>query len=169
MHNERYNPMCTVATVKHDAKLMVWGCFTYHGVGKLYWIPGIMNKRVYQNILETQMIPSAEVLFPDDNYIFQQDNDPKHTANDVRDFLDAKGIDRTAWPAQSPDLNPIENLWSILNLNTQLRTCNSLEALFETLTKAWHEIPVGTLNRLVDSMPDRCRAVIRANGFATKY
>jgi hypothetical protein len=169
LHNERYNPLTTVATVKHDKKIMVWGCFSWSGVGLLHRIPGIMTGEGYKTVLRTALIPSAATLFPEDNYIFQQDNDPKHTSATVRDYMDGIGLVRTPWPAQSPDLNPIENLWSILDRLTQDRKANNEDELFELLNEAWQSIPQDLLHRLVESMPRRCRAVIDAKGFATKY
>ena len=77
---EPYNPECTRATVEHDKKIMVWGAFAAHGVGNLYRVEGIMDQHKYHYVLVHQLQPSITHLFPDGNYIFQQDNDPKHTA-----------------------------------------------------------------------------------------
>ena len=67
LHNERYNPLVTRATVKHDKKIMVWGCFSWFGVGNLYRVEGILKKEQYLTILEEQMLPSARRLYPDEN------------------------------------------------------------------------------------------------------
>ena len=99
MCNERYNPKCCVGTVKHDDKIMVWGGFAAHGVGILHRINGIMNKEVYNELLENVMIPNADILFGQENYIFQQDNDPKHTAHINRDFLVDNQVPTLDWPA----------------------------------------------------------------------
>ncbi len=169
MWNERYDPRCIQGTVKHDKKVMVWGGFAAHGVGKLVWIDGIMDKDVYHKVLQHHAFPSAETLFPDKNYIFQQDNDPKHTAIINKRYLVNKKIKTFDWPPQSPDLNPIENLWSILDGRLKDRKPQSEQELFDMLGDAWYELPVDLLTKLADSMPRRCQAVIKNKGYPTKY
>ena len=73
------------------------------------------------------------------------------------------------WPAQSPDLNPIENLWSILDYQLRERKVTNKQELFACLQEGWNQISNEMLASLVDSMPRRCQAVIDAKGFATKY
>jgi transposase len=73
------------------------------------------------------------------------------------------------WPSQSPDLNPIENLWSILDLKTKERKPQNEQELFETLETAWYELDRDLLTRLVDTMPERVRKVIESKGFPIEY
>jgi hypothetical protein len=169
LKGDYYNPETMTGTVKHDAKLMVWGCFAAHGVGKLHRIQGIMVKEMYHQILIHQLRPSANILFPNGNYIFQQDNDPKHTAIIIRNYINNTNLPTMDWPAQSPDLNPIENLWSILDNTTKSRKPQNLEELFDVLNEAWKTLPVDRLTQLVDSMPDRCRQVIESKGYPIRY
>ena len=169
LHNERYDPLVTQPTVKHDKKVNVWVCFTSSGVGRLYKIPGIMDSKMYKQILIHQLIPSTNELFKDKSWVFQQDNDPKHTANNVKNDLKNKKLVVLSWPAQSPDLNPIENLWSILDHGIKTRAPKNEEELFQILQNQWKNISGELLQSLVESMPRRCKAVIKSHGFATKY
>lgn len=158
-----------LGTVKHDKKNNVWGCFSRHSVGKLYQIEGIMKKEDYHNILQRQLIPSTKTLFPDGNFIFQEDNDPKHSSRLCRGYLESKNINRMEWPAQSPDLNPIENLWAILNGKAKDRRPKSDQELFGILENEWNKLDKTILTNLVDSMPNRCRLVIKHRGMPIDY
>ncbi len=169
MHNERYKPFALKGTVKHDAKLMVWGCFAAHGVGHLYQVEGILESEQYKRILRTQLKPSAMHLFGGRNYTFQQDNDPKHTSHATKAYMTWLGLDPEPWPSQSPDLNPIENLWSYLDWTLRNRKCGNLVELWQALQEAWESIPVDYLTKLIDSMPRRLQAVIDSDGYPTKY
>ena len=135
----------------------------------LHRIEGILVKEGYLNILENVMLPSADMTLMRENWYFQQDNDPKHTAHVVRDWMQDNNIPLMDWPSQSPDLNPIENLWAILDKSCKTRRPNNEVELFQILQDAWRALPVSLLDDLVSSMPRRCQAVIDAEGRATKY
>lgn len=169
---------CVKSTVKHEKKINVWGCFAAHAPGAIHRIHGIMDKHVFLDIMKNVALPSCETLFPadedgDHDYMFQQDNDPKHTAIIVKEWM-AENIncmndEHSWWPAQSPDLNPIENLWAIVERKVQSRTCNSEEELFIVLEEAWKNLEPELLTSLVNSMPRRCAAVIASKGRPLKY
>jgi hypothetical protein len=164
-----FQPQYTVKTVKHGgAKIMVWGCFSYHGVGPIHRIEGLMDAVGYVEILQNIMLPYAEEEMPL-KWIFQQDNDPKHTSRRAKAWFRDNNVDVMDWPAQSPDLNPIENLWGDIKKAVFEAKPTNAEQQWAVVRRAWSEIPVIRCQKLVDSMSRRCAAVIRNNGYTTKY
>ena len=127
-----------------------------------------MDRFIYRNILETVMLPYAEEEMPL-RWVFQHDNDPKHTSNHVKSWLLNNNINVLKWPAQSPDLNPIENLWEIVNGRIKRDSATNKRTLFSQIKDAWEDIPNDQIKRLIDSMPRRCAAVIKNKGYAINY
>lgn len=168
-NGQRLNPKYCKGTVKHGGgNIMVWGCFSGQGIGPIHKIDGIMDRFMYRDILKDVMLPYAEEEMPL-KWTFQQDNDPKHTSKVVKEWFQNNLIEVLRWPAQSPDLNPIENLWEIVNLKINRENCKTKENLFEAVKIAWEAISPDIINNLISSMPKRCACVIQNKGFATKY
>ena len=110
----------TLKTVKHGGgKVIVWGSCSWCGVGPLHRIQGTIDQHMYKEILENVMLPYAEENLPL-VWKFQEDNDPKHTTKSVKMWFNAKKINVLEWPAQSPDINPIENLWEKVDRNIKM-------------------------------------------------
>lgn len=167
--NKRYDVRYQIPTVKHGGgNVMVWGYFSRNGVGPLVQIEGNMDRFMYENILKMHMLPYAKENMPPEWY-FQHDNDPKHKSKHIIDFMKRKKVRVLEWPSQSSDLNPIEHLWEELDRRVRCRNYSNKQALFHALQKEWEKIPFERIQKLVDSMPARCAAVIKANGYATKY
>lgn len=165
----RFDPRYQLPTVKHGGgNVMVWGCFSAQGVGPLHRIDGIMNKEMYMSILEDVMLPFARDSFGR-RFIFQQDNDPKHSAGAVKNWFNNHRVNVMKWPSQSPDLNPIENLWDELDRRLKNIKAKNANEKFQQLEEAWYQIPASVIENLINSMPRRCQAVIKAKGYATKY
>ena len=101
---------------------------------------------------------------------FMQDGAPVHTAKVVKTWLASNNIQCLEWPPQSPDLNPIENLWHYMKRELENYDTSSLEKLEKALKDLWCKgLLLDTFIKYADSMPDRIKAVIKAGGGATKY
>ncbi|GFV88728.1 transposable element Tcb2 transposase [Trichonephila clavipes] len=117
-------------TLKYGGgNVMVWGCVVYNEAGNLAFIDNKMNALAYIDVYRYKLLDSAKKLSIENTFIFQQDNDPKHTAIVTKTWLLYHVPRRLEIPPQSPDLNPIENLW--IHLDTEVRKkCNNDEAHF---------------------------------------
>jgi len=138
--NEAFKKDNTVGTVKHSPHIMVWGCFTGHGLGHLTEVSGRMNAYQYRDILIANLQSSAEEMGIRDNFIFQHDNDPKHTSKLVKSYLDDAKVEVLQWPAQSPDLNPIEHLWDELDRTIPKKRRKSLKDFKSAIFESWSSI-----------------------------
>ena len=167
--NQELSPRFTLKTVKHGGgNVIVWGSFSWCGVGPLHRIQGTIDQQMYKEILENVMLPYAEENLPL-VWRFQQDNDHKHTAKSVKMWFNAKKINLLEWPAQSPDLNPIENLWEEVDRNINRSTATNLDRLWIKIKAAWDAITPERCQKLISSMGCRCQAVIGSKGYPIKY
>src|SRR5687767_2377637 len=91
-------------------KTDVWGCFSYHGLGSLVALEGSVNGAVHAKTLRKHAFPTLRKVFPQGDGIFQEDNAPPHRSKVAAAAREDSGAQILTWPAQSPDLNPIENL-----------------------------------------------------------
>ncbi len=107
---EAHNSCCLKSSVKFPQSVMIWDAMSSAGVGPLCFLKSTVNAAIYQEILEHFMLPSADKLYGDADFIFQQDLSPAHTAKGTKSWFNDHGVTVLDWPANSPDLNPIENL-----------------------------------------------------------
>jgi hypothetical protein len=166
---------------KHNARgtlkfgggnIMIWGSMLHAGVGFMMTVDGRMNSEQYTSILGS-CLPNVLAAYEleKENVIFQQDNDPKHTSNHSRQWFETEQYAVLDWPAQSPDLNPIEHLWfhikrELAKADTDAKSYHELKARVEAI---WSKVPDSVCANLVESMPRRIAAVLAAKGGHTKY
>ncbi len=124
---------CEVSTVGDDL-----GCHVISaGVAPLCFLKSTVNAAIYQDILEHFMLPSADKLYGDADLIFQQDLAPAHTAKGTKSWLNDHGVTVLDWPANSPDLNPKENLWGIVKRKMRDTRPNNADDLKAAIKATW--------------------------------
>lgn len=175
---ENFQPKHVKITVKNGGgSIMLWSAITYAGTGWMCKIDGNMDKTLYKEILEDEQSKTIDYACEKLNLnksqiIFQHDNDPKHTSNLVKDYLKEQVYQVMDWPPQSPDLNPIENIWQLLKirLNEFETPPKGMNELYERVTKVWYDIiRKEECQKVIDSMPKRIQQCIKAKGYWTKY
>ncbi|XP_055385582.1 uncharacterized protein LOC129614761 [Condylostylus longicornis] len=112
---------------------------------------------------------SAKKLVLGSTWVFQQDNDPKHTARVAKEWRLYNDPKQLHSQPQSPDLNPIEHLWDFLEQKIRKHDITGKESLKRVIIEEWHKIPSTVICNLVQSMPRRLEAVLQAKGGPTRY
>lgn len=159
-------------TKKYTPKVHVWGCMATSGFGEIHVFESNMTAEIYKSILQKHLLSSAHTLFPRRyrcTWRLQHDNDPKHSSKLVKKWLSENNIRVLPWPAPSPDLNPIENVWALLKKKVDECHPASLRGLREAAQKSWSSLDEGLARNLVSSMNRRINAVLEAQGKNTKY
>uniref|UniRef100_A0AAZ3SMF3 Transposase n=1 Tax=Oncorhynchus tshawytscha TaxID=74940 RepID=A0AAZ3SMF3_ONCTS len=141
----RYHQSCVMSTVKHPETIHVWGCFSVKGV-------------------------RSKEQFGDEQCFFQHDVAPCHKAKVITKLLGDQNIDVLGpWPGNSPDLNPIENLWSILKRRVDKQKPTNSDKLQALIMQEWATISQDVAQKLIDSMPGQIAEVLEKKGQHCKY
>ncbi len=166
---EAHSPSCLKSSVKFPQSVMIWGAMSSARFGPLCFLKTNVTAPVYQEVLEHFMIPSADKLYGDADFIFQQDLSPAHTAKSTKSWLNDHGVGVLDSLANSPDLNPIENIWGIVKRKMRNKRPKNADELKATVKETCASIPPQQCHKLIISMPRRIEAVIKAKGAPTKY
>lgn len=157
---------------RHNAvgSVMVWAAISFHGAIDLVVLEGRQTSQKYIDLLEIQKINFDEI-FDGERWIFQHDNAAIHTARNVKKWFEDNNVEVLDWPALSPDLNIIENVWGWLsrNIYAEGRQFANKQDLITAITTAFEEIPVHYVQNLYHSFENRMFEVIRQGGGHTKY
>lgn len=164
--------------VKHPFKLHMWGAVCARGKVGMTTFTENMNRHLYRQILDENLYDNATNLYGRRRWVFQQDNDPKHTSRDVQADLALKLPRRVLpWASYSPDLNPMENIWAILKRNVEKRVKTmvaqkknvSTDVFVSVAEEEWEGLRDDILLSCIRSMPNRVQACAAAGGGHTKY
>jgi transposase len=169
--NEEWASSCVSSSVKHSPSRMHWGCFSRQGLGPIVPLYDSVKGATHVETLRKYALPTLRRMFPRGDGWFQEDNATPHKCKVAMAFRMEHNMRVLSWPPQSPDLNPIENLWSQVKNNLQKRKKKpkNLVELERQVKREWKAIPKEFIENLVDSMPERVQAVIVAEGGPTKY
>lgn len=168
-HSDALDPKYTCKTVKHPDSLMVWGCFSYFGVGELVVLPKNIkvNQYVYLELLCDHLPDSFDKT---QARVFMQDGAPCHTARSVVEWFDDCQVPFFKdWPGNSPDINPIENLWALLKRRLRDLDTSSVPKLTAALHQLWGSLCQQHLQNLADSVPRRLSECLKRKGNTTRY
>lgn len=168
---KRKGQIKVIRTVKHGPKVNVWGCFSASGFGSLQVISGNLNKEKMLQIYKNGLIPSADKQFGRRNRTWEllEDGDPKHKAKICKTWKMENRVRVMDWPASSPDLNPIENVWSILKRKVCRYKINNASELMSAIRREWNLLSPEYARKLAESCTSRLQSVIDNDGDWTKY
>lgn len=148
---------------KFGPSRMVWGGIAMRGNTTLALIKGTVDSLKYQEILDHHLTPTMSVLYPD-GYVLQQDNAPCHVSRSSKAWLESEGIEVMKWPANSPDLSVIENVWGWMkNELGMMSECNTDE-WERRIIDLWDNLSHEYLKSLFDSIPGRIEQCIEREG-----
>ena len=153
---------------KHPVKVHVWAGMSIRAKKVVCILDGIMHVPLYAEILKETRLPFINHFCPDQRYM--QDNDPKHTSRLVKAFFDSNGVSWWRMPPESPDANPIGNLWHELKefIRREVKPKNKAE-LVEGIKRFWLTVDATKCQKYIRHLRKVIPQIIELNGNATGY
>ena len=149
----------------------VWAGISSRGKTKLFIYEGGLDAQGYQHIIERALVPIAGAWFKgkESAWELQQDKATAHTAHSTTRFLEENGIAVVeGWPTKGDDINPMENLWAILDERLERKKFNTKKSMEAAVQRLWKNVDNLLLHKLIDSVPDRLRRIVKSKGGSIK-
>ena len=155
--------------MKHPVKVHVWAGISKRGATGVAIFDGIMNAPLFLRILDQTLLPFLKSTFPD-GHRFQQDNDPKHTSKLAEKWFADNGVNWWKTPAESPDLNPIENLWHELKeyIHRVVKP-DTKDELVKGILAFWETVSVEKCRCYISHLRKVIPRVVEVQGEASGY
>jgi transposase len=166
----RRPPRTYVRQQMGGGSIMAWGAISMSGRSELVILVGRQNSACYIETMKTGLLTFAAKHHPD-GYIYQQDNAKVHVSHETKTFFRDQGIPLLNWPARSPDLNPIDNVWAMMSrvVYANGKQYDTVDELRAAIFKAWAEIPQAKIAECIASMTSRVVEVLEKKGGKTSY
>lgn len=150
---------------KFRESIMIYGAIGLGYKSKLVFCNEGIDAAGYRSVIDkSEMEQDLNAKYGAGNYIFMQDGAPAHSSQHTTPFLQKRFTFIKDWPANSPDLNPIEHLWGAMKRIIKTKSINSKEDLINTVQEIWNNFPQSSIDELILSFKTRLRLVIALNG-----
>ena len=164
------NPTSFKKSEKFPGSVMIYGAIGVQYKSKLIFVDGTIDAAQYQqNLIESEMFEQMDSLKGRGQWIFMQDGAPCHTSHDTKAWLGTRCTYISKWPANSPDLNPIENLWGCIKKAVSLIGPKTIEDLKQVIYDVWNNFSQEKIDDLVLSFFSRLQYVILERGESIQH
>ena len=166
MWNKGERPILNIP--RHIPKVHIWGGISARGTTPAKIFRQNFNSEHYCNVLSEVLFQTAATLYPD-GWKLQEDNSSVHKSRISRDFKERKQVRCIDWPPNSPDLNPIENLWGVLKQRIMVNAPKTIQEVENMIYSQWETFDPEFLSKFTKSVKKRCDMMIASGGKKINY